>query len=579
MKITIIVVLILHLFYYVYANNEPVLSIEHGFQSIKTVLSPSEKYLLISDEQQYQVWDMERHKSVLAGNYRYRISNWLSGSTVHEGSGFLLFEHKNLFLTVEYTLNNARIKAFNIQEGSKIWENDEVSLGISWMQSLLSLVQTASRGPEIEVSLGSRGFSQGQFETFLFQDADPQMIAVDPAIDRFIHYISDLNAIVINGNRGLQMLDLKTGQLRWTQQEINTALGEVLFAARNERLIAVSIHSSELEGLTSRPNIYAIDAETGDIIWTKQYIGNYKPDRSFILGDQILLTDYFGLSMMDIENGEKPDNSLNENYSRAEDALRMLTRLQPTSPINTITSDPLFDKNHHLYYVVGTHRGSAHPMTGNKVLQKINPVAGTIIYQSATLGGTNDVPVHKVLKDDVLYVKMARRNQTYIHALRADNGELMFTTERIRNRHDTEFDPFYLHANTLVDLSSISLHFYDNQTGQEINKIELKDAGFGRLNTYLPYSEGFVITGNRGIVLTDKEGNIKQHFDMGDIIHFTETDDKLYLVDNRKLKIVDKADPEQVSIFSYQEGENISLGHRGRIWLHSDRQIIHIYGM
>lgn len=577
MKILLFFVLNLALLNHGFSNDHTRMVIEVSFAPTSTVLSDSEKYLVLGDDSRYELWNLEEQRKLLDGQYRNKVSNWLSGATVNEGSGFVLIEEKHLFITVEYRMNDAHFRAFDIRDGSQIWENKELKLGISWFKNLLPLLQSAAGNQEVHISLiGSQANQQTSNRII---EAHEGMVSNDPAIGRLIHYIEELDALVVNGHLGLQKIDLRTGELSWNQSEITSVLGEVLYVPSTGNLVAFSVHSSEIQGLTSRPDIYHINSKDGSLFWTEQYIGNYRPESTYILGDNILLTDFFGLILLDLETGNKMDNEVNENYSRAEDALRVLTRFQSDEPIETITTQPLFNDRQQFYYVVGTHRGNAHPMTGNKILQKVDPIKGKFIYQSENIGGNQEVPVLKNLYDDILYIKMARRNQTYIHAVNPETGEILFTTDRIRNRHDTDFDPFYLHENTLIDLSSTGIFFYNRLTGNQMGEVPFKDLDIGRLNTYFPYENGFVIIGGRGIAMTDIQGNVRHSQRMGEVLSFDETENHLYLRDSRQLKILDKESLNEVRSIDYQDEEFIVTGRSGKHWLHIQGRSVFVYPM
>ena len=577
MKILVFVVFVFVFNNSAFSSTDPLMVIETSFSPSSTVLSESEKYLVIGDDSHYQLWNLEEERKILEGDYTTKVRNWLSGATINEGSGFLLIEDQNLFLTIEYRMNDAHFKAFDIRDGSKIWENRELKLGISWFRNLLPLLQSASQNREIDISIVGSNTDQNSSNRII--SAHAGMVSNDPAIGRLIHYVEELDALVVNGHQGLQKVALSDGQLSWIQEGITSVIGEVLYVAASGNLVVFSVHSSEISGLVSRPEIYHIHSDDGSIIWTEQYIGNYRPESSYILGDNVLVTDFFGLVVLDLTTGKKIDNEINESYSRAEDALRVLTRFQSDEPIETITTKPLFNDQQEFYYVVGTHRGHSHPMTGNKVLQKVDPIKGGFVYQAEDIGGNQETPVLKNLHDQILYIKMARRNQTFIHGVNAETGEILFTTDRIRNRHDTDFDPFYVLGSTIVDLSSTGIFFYDRMSGNQIGEVSFNDLDIGRLNTYFTYEDGFVIVGGRGIAFTDVNGNLKHSERIGEILSFNETNDRLYLRGQREMKILDKSNFNEINSLAYQDNEFIVKGDMGIYWLYIQGRTIKVFSM
>ena len=114
----------------------------------------------------------------------------------------------------------------------------------------------------------------------------------DPLVDEALYYIPKLRAMTFNSDDGLQLADVRSGELLWEQKEVSGTMGEVFYDHENGLLIAISVLTSEIRQLTSRPEIIAINAHSGDLFWRAEYISNFRPGHAFVIG-QTLVTDFF----------------------------------------------------------------------------------------------------------------------------------------------------------------------------------------------------------------------------------------------------------------------------------------------
>src|SRR5690625_5463216 len=87
-------------------------------------------------------------------------------------------------------------------------------------------------------------------------------------------------AIAVNGKDGLQLLNLRTGEVEWRQEELRGGIGEIFHDPINDILIAIRVSGSELKNILSRPEVQALNADTGDLLWNIKYNGDFIPNRS-----------------------------------------------------------------------------------------------------------------------------------------------------------------------------------------------------------------------------------------------------------------------------------------------------------
>lgn len=107
-------------------------------------------------------------------------------------------------MQVDYQHNKTEIKAFNLEDGSLLWETDQLDL---------------------------------------------------------------------NGKNGLQMVSVLNGETLWTQKEFKGGIGELLYEDKTDRLLAITVPATDgaLDLLTTTPEVIALEANSGELLWKADY--------------------------------------------------------------------------------------------------------------------------------------------------------------------------------------------------------------------------------------------------------------------------------------------------------------------
>lgn len=547
---------------------EPSLVLRPGFEAQSVQYSPDGRFLILESDHRYEVWSTSSNELLLEGNYRHKVGRFIESVRIREGSGFILIPEEDVFIVIDYTLTNTSTKAFDLTNGELLWESDNLSLGLGVADALSTIMAMGSRtaggmaltsvagSPAGYGLMGTTGMVAGAFSN-------------DPVIDDAIHYIPELNAMTFNSDDGLQLVDVRTGELIWQQDEVSGAMGEVFYDPENNLLIAISILTSEIRQLTSRPEIMAIDVETGSLNWRAEYISNFRPGHSFVVGPT-LVTDFFGIALYDIKTGERVEGEVGESYARAESNLRIMSRMTAGDgqEIMTTTSVPQIDQNNHIYYITGMRRGNSEPQGGTKALQKIDPESGDFIFFIEDIAGRAYDPVQTFLTDELLYVKMARRSNTHLMGINPETGEVVFETEPVRNRITTEYDYFTLMDDAIMDASSTGLQLYDRFTGELLQEVSFRDIGVGRLRNYSAYPGGFAVFGTDGVALVSASGEVLKELELGNVENFFADEDEIWLLDNRNYVRLDARSLEVISELEYRRRDIIEFSPTGNSFVH-----------
>ena len=558
---------------------EPSLVLRPLFEPHTVQYSPDGRFLILESDHRYEVWSTTSNERLLEGNYRFKIGRLIESAMIREGSGFILVAEEDVFIAIDYMLTNTSARAFDLADGSLLWESEQLSLGLGVADALTTIVSmgTSAAGgraltgvagaPAGYGLMGTTGMMAGAFSN-------------DPVIDNAIHYIPELNAITFNSDDGLQLAAVRTGELLWEQEEVSGAMGEVFYDPENNLLIAISILTSEIRQLTSRPEIMAIDARSGELAWKTEYISNFRPGHAFVV-DQTLVTDFFGIALYNIKTGERVDGEVAESYARAESNLRIMSRLTAGDGqgFETTTSMPQIDENNHILYITGMRRGNSEPQGGVKAVQKIDPSSGDFVFFVEEIAGRAFEPIQTALTDELLYVKMARRTNTHIMAINPETGEVVFETESVRNRLTTEYDYFSLMDNAIMDASSTGLLLYDRYTGELLQEVSFRNIGVGRLRNYSAHPNGFAIFGTDGVALVTATGEVQKELDMGNIQNFFADEEEIWLLDNRRYRRLDAHSLEVLSELDYPRRDIIELSPTGNSFVHLRSDGVAVYNL
>lgn len=152
-------------------------------------------------------------------------------------------------MQVDYQHNKTEIKAFNLEDGSLLWETDQLDL---------------------------------------------------------------------NGKNGLQMVSVLNGETLWTQKEFKGGIGELLYEDKTDRLLAITVPATDgaLDLLTTTPEVIALEANSGELLWKADYIGDLMPNYATIVNNTLVLP-YFKLAFIDLQPGTEHPGDVHSRVTAA----------------------------------------------------------------------------------------------------------------------------------------------------------------------------------------------------------------------------------------------------------------------
>lgn len=557
-----------------FAQDDTVWEIKSGITPTFVDFSNNDKYLILENENAYEVWNTQTKQKIVGNLYRNKLGRSFSGVYVSEGSAYLLFENEEVFLQIDYTINFTKVDAFDLTTGEKIWSLDNLDMGITDVEALYQIVSNAQRFVQNEEQLGNATFTAatGVKTTNANNSVPVSYVGHDKTIQKLINYLPYKNAITVNGKKSLQLLDLKTGKIIWEQPELQGGLGEIFYEPTHDLLIAIRVNNTQIDHILSKPEVQALDADTGDLVWNISYTGHFTPNTAFVVED-ILVLPYFGIELIDVKTGEEIESKLKESMQKSRKMYRNMSVMgSSTEGLGENGSYPILDENNIIHYVTG-FRKSEHldPDGGKKAYFKISALTGEFINIQEEVAKTMNRVIQEEFTEEFLYLKFSKGlSNTYMLALDTKTGEVVFETDKVKNRLGTDFDPFLLNNNRIIDFSSKGIHFYDAQTGKEYKVTSYKKVGVGKFRNQFIFDEGMILLGTKGVAIVDNNGEVKITFDDMDEVRDVRIGEHIWLIQKDRLISLTTNPIEIIKDVKLQKNEKIHFSPSGAFTLKVD---------
>lgn len=549
--------------------------IDLGFSPDFIDFSPDDKYMIAENENRYLVWNTDSNKKVVEGDYKFKIGRFVKSISIPTGSGYFLFGNEGVFMTIDYQHNQAEIKAFNLKDGSLIWESNQLDIGVSVAETVIS----AHASGVIDNEINGTSTREAAYRT-------NNLFTPDRFLDRLINYIPEKNAIVINGKNGLQLVDIRNGKTLWTQAEFKGGIGELLFEAKTNRLLAITIPATQgaLDLLTSTPEVIALDAKSGKLLWQVNYDGEFIPDYATIVGSTLVLP-YLELTLIDLKTGTEHNGDVKKGLEAARNVTKGLggllaldkamggsfgaTQDAPSKYNRLIPRQLHFNENGKLCYFTMFNKKGAWGTDGMKGYMIIDIHQDKIEKQVHGILGQQWTAIQDDMVDGIFYVKASgNMNRTIIKALNANTGEEIFETEKAKNSGDIskQFNPFMIDANNnrLIDVVSKGIYVFDAKTGKKISYTTTKDLGVGTVKFSEFHPNGLLIVGTKGVAIMDVEGNVIGSVSTKNLKGFAATEKEIWLLEYKKFTRIDAKKGNILEELSLSKMDNIAFSPSGK---------------
>lgn len=499
--------------------------------------SPNDHYMVLEHDKQYQVWDVKSATKILEGEHAFTLGCYIKDLAVSTGSGYIMFENEQVFMTFDYQHNSTLVKAYSLIDGKSLWETDQLHMAISVTETILT-AHGVQEGNLFEPGLNVKSNSN-------------KFYTKDKFIDRLINYLPERQAITINGKNGLQLVDVKTGKVHWIQKAVSGGIGELLYDTKTKRMLAIQVPNSEgaIDQLASKQEVLALDAGTGKLLWRVEYSGTFQPGFASVIGNTLVLP-YLELTFIDVETGEEIQGDIKTRTQAAKTTTKVLGNImaidravhgseeaQGPNKYNRLIPRKLhFNSDGKLCYFT-TFNEEGQLGTGMKKGYLVIDIhKDKVEKEEYGILGNQWTVVQDEMVDGLFYVKASGNlNRTMITALDAKTGDVVFETKKASNSADITklFNPFMVSNGRIVDIVSQGIFIHDAKTGVELSYTRTKDLGIGRVKYSEFYANGILLFGTKGLAIIDFEGNHLASVATKSLLDVIATKEEVWVLENK----------------------------------------------
>src|SRR5699024_1529909 len=123
-------------------------------------------------------------------------------------------------------------------------------------------------------------------------------------LDRLINYVPEKQALFFNGKHGLQAVDIRSGKMLWTAEEVKGGIGELAYNAATQQILAIKVPPSAcaIHQLTANTEAHANAANDGPLQRSVDSTGDFVPGYASVVGNTLVLP-YLELTFIYLDNG------------------------------------------------------------------------------------------------------------------------------------------------------------------------------------------------------------------------------------------------------------------------------------
>ncbi|PKD19453.1 hypothetical protein APR41_15955 [Salegentibacter salinarum] len=516
-------------------------NIDLGFSPEFIDFSPDDRYLVAENDSHYQVWDLETQTRILNGKHTFKPGRAIKSKVLPTGSGYFLFGTEQVFMTVDYQHNKTHVKAFSLKDGKMIWETDQLHMEVSLAETILRLHGEGIVTAEI---VGKQVNPRHSFNSFF---------TPDKVLDRLINYLPERNTLFFNGKKGLQSVDINNGNINWTQKSVTGGIGEILFNPQAGQLYLIKVPNSEgsVDLLTAKPEVQALDVNTGKLLWSVPYTGDFTPGYASIVGHTLVLP-YLDLTFIDVKNAVERNGDIKSRLGAARTSTKVLggimaidkainggnSQAKTDSKYNRLIPRQLyFDANGKLCYFTIFNKKGKLGVGGKKGYLNIDIHKDKVEVEKYNILGDQWTVIQDQLEDGIFYIKSSGTlNRTMITAINPENGEILFQTDKARNSADRAkaFNPFLISNARIIDFVSKGIYTLDARTGQKIAYTTSRDLGVGTIKSSRFFEKGIYIFGTKGIGIMDFDGKIILNVEARNVKDVVANSNEVWILENNK---------------------------------------------
>ncbi|WP_375579246.1 hypothetical protein ABWH96_19940 [Marivirga tractuosa] len=443
----------------------------------KLTLSEDGRYSLVKGGNSYTILNNKTKEKVLETELINPLKEAAKNKT--GGTSMLIFGALNRAVSFEYSSDTTLIKGYDLTSGKQIYKLDTITLGVSYAEEFVKSVMLVVGPEDKKIRTGNDAEVQN---LRMRGKREGSVVLNNSTLKTCIHPIGELNAMLIVAREGVLFFDVVTGIIKWNQVDFPSGIAEAIYIPKQNSIVLANAYATDFNKAFAKKVIFNVAASTGELLWETEYSSNYKPNRSFVVDNRLLL-DYYGMEIFDLNTGESLGMNVDQErvlkFSKLFDGASAAYASGQETSLSTVAAYiPPVIADGFAYYSVGLVQGEPWMYGNDKHIQKIDLMTGDIVWTSEKVVGINTELSQMNLVNDNLILKYkgtGLKSQYELYWLDIQTGKISKRVEKIKTDRNQELVNFQYDENYLVDYDKEGMAYYDLKSAELIKREDRKD--------------------------------------------------------------------------------------------------------
>lgn len=425
---------------------------------------------------------------------------------VQEGTAFMALPSLNKLVILDWNLRTQKVMTVDFDEGKVIWQSEAFKYVNSKGEIAEKMVADKviagfAKKTNATVTSESQRLIQ---QNFLTTENKPFF---SKNASSFITPVLQEKGFLIKVENGQQMVDLETGEARWTFNEFPLVVGSYIELPERGEVVLFNDNKSAIGKNSSRQTAVILNTKTGVERLRFEPEGLINSDGIKVLND-LLIFDYVGFSAVDLNSGNFVLKTLESPVAKTE-AGRFFSSQATTGntpPLVAGLNSLIDDQKVYTGYIKGSLGNTpASQSFGTKnTIAKYDLQSGEQLWESKDLADA--IYSLAFVKDKRLYIQRNGFSKQEWIVMDTETGKVLDRIEQDKGPNCWS-ETGVFHAGK----KSIRFYQYSNLAKPQIT-IEYKSLKVGKLERLILYHKGVFCVGKEGVAWLDKKGSlVKEH--------------------------------------------------------------------
>ncbi len=493
----------------------------------------------------------------------------IDGEALKESSGFFAFEKQNTVVFLDWTLDENRLTAFDTKTGEQLWSSTEYRFTPGSDKQVTSVLASIAVSSAVSNAVPTSGMSASGVYYSVDMDYFKGAHGSDNA-GAFITPLEGTGSFLLKAGDVHHCIDIRTGEQRWKYDDYDVNIAEHHMMPDENLVALVNFNPSYFA--KSDNYVIFLDTETGEEKYRIEHLNNYVENRTHILGDRLIL-DYYGLEIFDIKNEERLVLSIDEKVVKANNTVSSLFGSDDGQKSKTSMVMPSAIGEEVVYTATSKMGRRVYPASAgsrNVKLHAYNIKTGEKMWSSKELDkGSHPV---ELAGGQVIMKRQKGLNKHIFFGVDTQSGQVMGATDKIKQYLMRNDAGYVLMDNSVLFSGKRGLYLYDLSTWKELDEIDVKKAGIGKLQAMDVTDDGLFMIGDKGIAFYDEKGDFTGNVAIKRIEGSVWSDEVIIVFTKKEAEAVDLQQQKKAGLL--EKKDTMVFSDNLKHWLLEDNDFV-----